>query len=105
MKRVIEKGNLAFNHHYHICDLCKRWNGEFTEDDKRVCKYNKDNKGLNIGFIKDHMENYKCKYYKRDTEYHTCKLMAKNIGHYSGNGVRNEVSYKRGKFVIKKNNN
>jgi len=101
MKRVIEKRNLAFNQSQAICDLCKRWKGEFTENDRRVCNYNKDDKGLQSGRVIDFMQNFKCKYYKRDTRYNTCSLQSKN---YTTGcmGVIKRITIKRGKVYIKK---
>lgn len=101
MKRVIEKRNLAFNHMICICDLCKRWNGDFTKDDRRVCKYNKDNKGLDCGLVKNHLNNYKCKYYKRNEKYYTCKLQWKRYSKYDGTTKSEiKVKYDRGKFKV-----
>lgn len=101
MKRVIETNNLAFNHMICICDLCKRWKGDFTEDDLRVCKYNNDNKGLYSGLVRNHLNNYKCKYYKRNQKYFTCKLMFKNYK-TNRNGIKEHITFKRGKFIISK---
>lgn len=101
MKRVIEKGNLAFNELIHICDLCKRWKGDFTKDDKRVCKYNKDGKGLKTGLTINQMENFKCKYYKRASKYRTCRLQSKNYK-TNKNGIKQHIIYKKGKFKITK---
>lgn len=97
MARVIEKGNLAFNHMICICDLCKRWNGDFTESDLRVCKYNKDKKGLQSGLVINQLHNYKCKYYKRSSRYITSKIQFKNY-RTNRNGVLEHITYKRGKF-------
>lgn len=102
MARVIEKGNLAFNHMTHICDLCIRWEGEFTEYDKRVCKYNTDKKGIYSGLVINQMQNYKCKYYKRGSKYYTIKLQFKNYS-ITSKGVTKKVKYIRGKFIIEKN--
>lgn len=99
LKRVIEKGNLAFNHMIYICDLCKRWKGEFTKDDRRVCKYNEDFKGLDNGLVKNQLNNYKCKYYKRHPQYYTCRLQWKRYTRYKENSTI-EVKYIRGKFKI-----
>lgn len=98
MKRVIERKNLAFNHMICICDLCKRWNGDFTESDLRVCKYNKDKKGLQSGLVINQLHNHKCKYYKRNQKYYTCKLMCKNYK-TNRNKVDEHIVFKRGKFI------
>lgn len=100
MKRVIEKRILAFEEMQAICDLCKRWKGEFTEDDKRICKYNKDGKGLYSGLVIKFMHNYKCKYYKRNAKYNTCRLRGKNC-RSSSQGVTKQITIKRGKVNIK----
>lgn len=97
MKRVIERRNLAFNHMIQICDLCKRWDGDFTEDNKRICKYNKDGKGLRSGLTINQMENYKCKYHKRNSKYYTCKLQCKNYK-TNRNKIKEHIVYNRGKF-------
>ncbi|NFH01345.1 hypothetical protein FC831_13840 [Clostridium botulinum] len=99
MKKVIKKGNLAFNHMIAICDICKRWNCEFTKDDKRICKYNKDDKGLYNGAVINHMQNYKCKYYKRLIAYNTCKLQSKSHT-VSNSNTKYKVQFKRGKFKL-----
>lgn len=100
MKRVIEKRNLAFNHQIAICDICKRWEGEFTDDDKRVCKYNTDGKGLYSGFVIRNMQNYKCKYYKRRHKYNTCRLGSKDYTSTNYEGVVRKVTTKRGRAII-----
>ena len=100
MKRVIEQGNLAFEEQMDICNIYKRWGGEFTENDIRVCKYNKDNKGLQSGLVRNNMQNYKCKYYKRSPKHYTCRLMWKNYTTTS-NGKSTKVTFNRGKFYFK----
>lgn len=101
MKRVKEKGNLAFNHMTNLCDLCKRCKG-FRKDNDLLydCKYNIDNKGLYYGRVKDHMRMYKCKYFKRDLRYNTCRLQSK---YYTNtcNGIKTIVRYKQGKYNFK----
>lgn len=102
MKRIIEKGNLAFNHMNNICDLCKRCKGFRAKNDNEYdCKYNTNGKGLYSGLTKDHMKNYKCKYFKRHQKYFTCRLQSKSYKIYR-NGKTECVIYKRGKFIISK---
>lgn len=100
MKRQKEIGNLIRNVQQNICDNCKRWNGEFTDDDRYVCKYNKDNKGLHSGLCINHPEDFKCKYFKRSA-YTTSRFKCKN--YYVGNcknGIRTtkEIKWVKGKF-------
>ena len=100
MRRVIEKGNLAFNEMINICDLCKRCKGfRKSNDDLYDCKYNTNNKGLGSGLVRNHMENYKCKYFKRHQKYHTCRLLCKNYTIFHA-GTTKEITYKQGKFYI-----
>jgi hypothetical protein len=102
MKRVIEKANLAFNHMINICDLCKRCNGFKEKNDNEYnCEHNTDSKGLHSGLVKNHMENYKCKYFKRNYTYVTCKLQSKNY-RTNRSGVDEEIVFNRGKFKIYK---
>lgn len=85
----------------NICDVCKRWRGDFTEDDKYVCKYNTDGKGLYSGLCINHPECYKCKYFKRNEKYMTSRFMSKNyISMYKQDGVKitKRVKWVRGKF-------
>lgn len=101
MRRQKEIGNLICNVQQNICDNCKRWNGEFTDDDKYVCKYNKDKKGLYIGLCINHPQCYKCKYFKRDERYITARFMSKNYkSMYKQDGVKitKKVKWVRGKF-------
>lgn len=102
MKRVIEKGNLAFNHMMNICDMCKRCAG-FEEYDDNIykCKYNTDNKGLGSGLVKNRLQNYKCKYFKRIQRQQTCKLQWKSYK-TNRNGFYEQIKYQRGKFTISK---
>ena len=72
MGRYKETGYLKLVLLESLCDNCKRWQGQFTDDDLYVCKYNKDKKGLNSG-----NQNYKCKYFKRNTECITFRFMPK----------------------------
>jgi hypothetical protein len=100
MKRVIEKGNLAFNHMVNLCDLCKRCRGfQEKNDDYYDCKYNTDGKGLFSGLVRKHMQNFKCKYFKRHQKYSTCKLQSK---HYitTRNRIKMDIKFKRGRFKI-----
>lgn len=99
MKRVIEKGNLAFNHMISICDLCKRWKGDFTKNDRRICRYNTDDKGLQPGLVRNHMQNFKCKYYKRHVKYATCRLQSKSY-RITSKVVTKHFVIKRGKLSI-----
>jgi len=101
MKRVIENSNLAFNHMVDICGICKRWNGEFTETDNIVCKYNTDDKGLRSGLVKNFMQNFKCKYYKRNVKFRTCSLQMKNYSSTINRKTTNIV-YNRGTFNFSK---
>ena len=49
MKRVKETEFLRLEKMTNICDDCRRWNGDFTENNLYVCKYNTNNKGkINI---------------------------------------------------------
>ena len=97
MKRVKEIKNLALNKQVTLCNECKRWNGEFTEDDRFVCKYNNDNKGLFSGATLSRPQNYKCKYFKRDSKYNTVDLRRKNYKTEINNRVV-KVKYYKGKF-------
>ena len=102
MKRVIEKGNLAFNHMQNICDLCKRCKGfKVNDDDVYDCKYNTDGKGLKSGIVRNHMQNYKCKYFKRHQKYTTCQLQSKSYT-TTKNHVSHKVVIKKGKMTISK---
>ena len=65
MKRVKETEFLRLEKMTNICDDCRRWNGDFTESDLYVCKYNTNNKGLHCGLTERFKQNYKCKYFKR----------------------------------------
>ena len=100
MKRIIEKENLAYNHMLNICDICKRCKGFKEETYIYDCKYNTDNKGLYSGLISNHMENFKCKYYKRNAKDMTHKLQSKKIKRYYKDTVIN-ITYKQGKFKIR----
>ena len=103
MKRQKEIGNLICNVQQNICANCKRWNGEFTDDDRYVCKYNKDNKGLHSGLCINHPEDFKCKYFKRSAYYITSRFKCKHF--YEGkckDRVRTtkEIKWVKGKFKI-----
>lgn len=66
MKRQKEINNLIENVQQNICDNCRRWNGDFYDNnaiDIYKCKYNTDNKGLYVGLCVNHPQNYKFKYF------------------------------------------
>lgn len=101
MKRQKEINNLIENIHQNICDNCRRWNGDFYENnsiDTYKCKYNTDNKGLYNGLCIDHPENYKCKYFKRNSKYITCRFASKHYSSTSSGIKTKEVKWVRGKF-------
>ena len=101
MKRQKEINNLIENIHQNICDNCRRWNGDFYEKnsiDTYKCKYNTDNKGLYNGLCIDHPENYKCKYFKRNSKYITCRFASKHYSSTSSGIKTKEVKWVRGKF-------
>ena len=82
-----------------LCDNCKRWQGEFTDNDLYVCKYNKDKKGLNSG-----NQNYKCKYFKRNAEYRTFRFTPKrydSLYKYEEGKIKRIVRCNKGKYKIR----
>lgn len=100
MKRVIEKGNLAFNLQLIICEACKRCKGiSNRHEDMFDCKYNKDRKGIYSGFVIDNMQDFKCKYFKRDQRFFTVRLSWKKYKSLS-KGKTTLTKYKQGKFKI-----
>lgn len=101
MKRQKEINNLIENIQQNICDNCRRWNGDFYENnsiDTYKCKYNTDNKGLYNGLCINHPENYKCKYFKRNSKYITCRFEGKHYSTHQGGVKIKEVKWVRGKF-------
>lgn len=75
--------------------------GIFTKKnsiDTYKCKYNTDNKGLYNGLCIDHPENYKCKYFKRNSKYITCRFASKHYSSTSSGIKTKEVKWVRGKF-------
>lgn len=109
MKRQKEINNLMENIHQNICDNCRRWNGDFYENnsiDTYECKYNIDNKGLYNGLCIEHPENYKCKYFKRNTKIITCGFKSKHYSTYQGGVKIKEAKWVKGKFknIIKNKN-
>lgn len=58
MKRQKEINNLIENVQQNICDNCRRWNGDFYENNS-IDTYN----GLYVGLCINHPQNYKFKYF------------------------------------------
>lgn len=104
MKRVKETEFLRLEKMTNICDDCRRWNGDFTESDLYVCKYNTNNKGLHCGLTERFKQNYKCKYFKRSVATITSDFRSK---HYSCEyrdelfNYKKEVKWVKGKYKIK----
>lgn len=101
MGRYKETGYLRLGLSERLCDICKRWQGEFTDNDLYVCKYNKDKKGLSLG-----NQNYKCKYYKRNAKYRTFRFMPKRYNSlywckYEEGKIKRIVRWDKGKYKIK----
>lgn len=103
MRRYKEAGYLRLGLWECLCDNCKRWQGEFTDNDLYVCKYNKDKKSLGIK-----KQNYKCKYFKRNTKYKTFRFMPKRYSSLyrknEGGKIERIVRWDKGKYKITKIN-
>lgn len=101
MRSPITQKNLAFNEYQNICDICRRCEGfRDDNDDEYKCKYNKEHRGLHAGRVKDHMENFKCKYFKRAFKYITSGLRSKQTWSM-GTTLYTHQIWKRGKFIKK----
>ena len=101
MKRQKEINNLIENVQQNICDNCRRWNGDFHENnsiDVYKCKYNTDNKGLYVGLCVNHPQNYKCKYFKRNPKYTTRRFESKHYSSHQGGIKIKEVKWIKGRF-------
>ncbi|HFD2033550.1 TPA: hypothetical protein ACF2DD_002127 [Clostridium perfringens] len=90
---------------YTICDLCRRNQG-FNDDDVYICKYNKDNVGIGWSNTSKISKNkrFKCKYFKRQQEYVLSNFMWKGYEHYNSKIGRFKITYKQGKFIVRKTN-
>lgn len=104
MKRMKETEFLRLEIMINICDNCRRWNGEFTENDSYVCKYNTNNKGLFCGLTENFKQNYKCKYFKRNVAIITSDFRSKNYSTVYKDEVfkyKKEIKWIKGKYKIK----
>ena len=99
VRRYKEAGYLRFDLWESLCDNCKRWQGEFTDNDLYVCKYNKDKRGLDLK-----KQNYKCKYFKRNEKYRTFRFMPKrysSLYKYEEGKIKRIVRWNKGKYKIR----